>query len=112
MFAMMPASITGGGRSVLHSGICASMPQCPERSNQRQYLGWLDAALQAIADRERAGTERRATKRLARIGNMMRSIQRIVWLPATSNDGGMNGSRRSRVLKISFALRATDNRQP
>ena len=49
-------------------------------------------------------------KRLARIGNMMQSIRRTVWLLAISNDAGMNGLRKWRVLKTS--LRVVRDKQP
>ena len=72
----------------------------------------MSALARSVCNKSSWRWNRRATKRLARTGNMMRSIQTIVSSLATSNDGGMNGSRKSRVLKMSFALRATDNRQP
>src|SRR5260370_5976671 len=81
----------------------------------------LDAALQAIADRERAGTERlqqielaleQARYEAARAHRQLtRSIQRIDWLLATSNDGGTNGSRKARALKMSVAPRAISSRR-
>jgi len=82
----------------------------------------LDAALQANADRERAGMERlrqielaleQARYEAARAHRQYDAVDpdnRL--LSATSNDGGMNGSRKSRALKTSFAQRAISGRRP